>query len=430
MASEGANFLPLVIISAIAFASPMVGKLFLSIVPVAVIEILAGILLGRSGLQVIQRTPEVAFLALIGFAYLMFLSGLEVDLGLLTSADRETGGRIQRLARNPLHASLALCGISLLTALGFAWYLTHIGLAKDPWLMTLILSTTSLGVVVPTLKEANLTERPLGQTILLTAAIAGFVTILLIAVYATLVSVGLSLKIASVAFMVVAFFVALGAGASLQRIPALCRLFDERPEAPSQLQVRGSWLLLLIFAALAELLGVEVILGAFVAGVIISSLSRERGSVLRIKLDSIGYGFLIPFFFINIGASFNLGALRSTPDIPLAIAVLLVGCFSVRVLPALLLRFAYPWRAAIGAGILLSARLDFILAVAAVALNLGIIGEAMQSAIILIAIATCSTTPVMFAWLVPSHNVVEQQSSRWAGPERNQDPAPPSGGTR
>jgi len=403
MSAEAVNFVPLAIISAVAFAAPIVRRRLLPIVPVAVLEIVAGILLGRSGLQVIHVAPAVHLLALFGFAYLMFLSGLEVDLRLFTATGGETGGRISRVVRNPFYASVLLCGLTLLSALAFAFYMTHLGWAKDPWLMTLILSTTSLGVVVPTLKERYLTETPIGQTILLTAALKDFVTILLIAVYATLVSTGLSLKITSVLFLVIGFVLALRASAALQRTPFLRRLFDELGDVVSQLHVRGSLLLLFIFAAFAELLGVEVILGAFVAGVVVSSVSQERGSEIRMKLDTIGYGFVLSFFFVDVGANFNLAALRSSPEMIVAMMVLLVGCYAVKVLPALVLLIAYPWRKAIGAGVLLSARLSFILAVAAVALNLGIIGEAMQSAIVLIVVATCSTAPVMFNWLVPSH---------------------------
>ncbi|MGH7387099.1 MAG: cation:proton antiporter, partial [Candidatus Methylomirabilales bacterium] len=86
--------------------------------------------------------------------------------------------------------------------------------------------------------------------------------------------------------------------------------------------------------------------------------------------------------------------------------------YAVKVLPTLVLLVAYPWRNAVGAGVLLSARLSFILAVAAVALNLGIIGEAMQSAIVLIVITTCSTAPVIFNWLVPSPQAVERSLTR------------------
>src|SRR3989304_5879193 len=93
-------------------------------------------------------------------------------------------------------------------------------------------------------------------------------------------------------------------------------------------------------------------------------------------------------FSIHGGFYLNLAALRSSPEMIVAMMVLVVGCYAVKVLPALVLLIAYPWRKAIGAGVLLSARLSFILAVAAVALNLGIIGEAMQSAIVLIVVAT------------------------------------------
>jgi Trk K+ transport system NAD-binding subunit len=186
-----------------------------------------------------------------------------------------------------------------------------------------------------------------------------------------------------------------------KHLPA-SRFFEEISSATSQIKLRGSLALALFFIVLAQTVGSENILGAFLAGVIVSMLARDEGSALREKLDAIGYGFFIPIFFIMVGVDFNLPALLDSRSALLLVPVLVVIAYLVKILPALLFRVAYTWRESMAAGSLLSARLSLIIAASAIGLELGVITEAVNAAVILIALITCTLSPLLFKSLAPA----------------------------
>jgi Kef-type K+ transport system membrane component KefB len=162
--------------------------------------------------------------------------------------------------------------------------------------------------------------------------------------------------------------------------------------------VRGAIALMMLFVVLAQWLGIEFILGALLAGI---AISPEGASRLEGKLDALGYGFFIPIFFIMIGVRFDLSALVSSTQTILLTLLLIVAAFLIKVLPSLVLRVRYSLRHSLSAGILLSSRLAFTIAVAAIALEFGAISEAMNSAIILIAIISSTVAPILFVRLSP-----------------------------
>ena len=152
--------------------------------------------------------------------------------------------------------------------------------------------------------------------------------------------------------------------------------------------------------ALAQGLGIEYILGSFLAGVIVSALSGE-GSGLQEKLDGIGYGFFVPIFFIMVGVGFDLPALLSSGRALLLVPILIGVAYAVKLLPVLIFRLQFSWRETFAAGVLMSARLSLIIAAAAIGLELGVITEAVNSAVILVAVITCTISPILFGWISP-----------------------------
>jgi len=166
-----------------------------------------------------------------------------------------------------------------------------------------------------------------------------------------------------------------------------------KSDQPSEMGVRAAFALLLVFVAISEVADVEAILGAFLAGVMFSILFRG-GTVLEQKLFGIGYGFLIPIFFISVGMQFDLGALAGGGIY--LVPVLLVIAFVVKLAPSLLFLVRYSVKDSLSAGVLLSSRLSLIIAMAAVGLELGLIDTTMESAIILLAIITCIICPTIF----------------------------------
>jgi len=197
-------------------------------------------------------------------------------------------------------------------ASAFARGLKWIGATTDSWMMGLILSTTALGVVVPILKEVGLSQTPFGQTILLATVIADFVTMFLISILVAVISSGLTAEILLVFLLFVAFFFAARFGSFLSHIDSLQRVIAELSHATAQIKVRAAFSTLLIFVVLAESLGIEIIVGAFLAGAIVSLSRTPEDRELSGQLEAIGVGFFIPIFSIMIGVDFNLPALLSS----------------------------------------------------------------------------------------------------------------------
>lgn len=396
------SFFPLLVVSALAFFVPLaVARLRSGLVPIVVGEILAGIVFGQAGLDLVRVTDIVDFLAFFGFAYLMFLSGLEVDFGLLSGHNGSRHDRRVALLDNPLAAGVIIFLLTTTSASLVARFLTADAPLSHTLLVGLILSTTSVGIVVPILRERGLTRIKLGQTILMAALVADLVTISLITLLASLGDDERVLQGSLVLVLVAAFVVATRVSMRLGRVRIVRATLEELAHATAQIQVRGSLALMVVFVALAQAIGAELILGSFLAGAVISSVSREEGSSLRLKLEAIGYGFFVPFFFITVGATFDLDALQSSPRALLLVPMLITAAYGVKIVPSLILAVRYPISQAFATGVLLSSRLSLIIAASVIGLRLGVIDEATNAALILVAVVTSILSPALFAKLYP-----------------------------
>ena len=397
------SFLPLLIVLLIAFVVPiLLSRLGRVSIPTVVGEILAGVVVGRSGIAVVPPDdPLLIMLANFGIVFLMFLSGMEIDFQSLRSyAPSATGGgRSNRFGVFPLaclHFALTLALASFA-----AYILVHFELATNVWIVALILSTTSLGVVLPVLKETDLITRPLGQYILVTAVIADFATMFLITVAVAIVSHGLTAKILLIALLFVVFFLTYRFGTILNKVPALRRTIEELSHATAQIKVRAAFAIMLAFVALSQTLGSEIILGAFLAGAIVGLLRTADDADLSRQLEAIGFGFFVPIFFIKAGVEFNLPVLLASRGALLLVPFLVIGAILVKTIPALTSMVNFSLREALAAGTLLSARLSLIIAAAAIGRRLGVIGESVHAAIILVAVVTVTAAPLIFVRLIP-----------------------------
>lgn len=370
-------YFPLFAIAVFAFLIPLISNRIG--VPAVVGEIICGIIIGGSVLGIFTGEEEgIAFLASFGFIFLMFLVGMEIDFSQV-----EVHG-----------AKLFVLGtfIFLLT-LGISIFLTHqLGYG---FFMALVLSTSSVGLIVPTIREQGLLKTEFGQTILISAFIADFTTMLLLTVHTLHHEEGITWELFLIALVFILFVAVYYVGKlAIWHYPErLSKWF--KSDQPSEIGVRASFALLLVFVVLAEIVGVEAILGAFLAGVMLSLLFRG-GTVLEQKLSGIGYGFLIPIFFINVGMHFDFAALWAGRIFLVLIPTLLLIAFVVKIVPSLLLLIRHSLKDSISAGVLLSSRLSLIIAVAAVGLELGLMDTAMESAIILLAIITSISCPTIF----------------------------------
>lgn len=398
--SNHASFVSLLLITVLALVVPVVVSRFRILsIPIVVGEIFAGIVIGESGFDLVQQTPTLKFLSEFGFSFLMFLSGLEVNFRMLFSS-ASTPGRAP-FTQRPVPLAFLYLSATVALAVGLGLSLKWWGMTHSALLMGLILSTTSLGIVVPILKERQLTVTLYGQVVLVSALVSDFVTLLLLSLVIAVIQKGLSLDVLLFMVLLAAFAAAAKVGHSARRSGVFNRILEELSHTTSQIKVRGAFAMMVIWVVAAEVLGVELILGAFLAGAILSVSSRDPSSQLREKLDAIGYGFFIPIFFITVGAQFDIGALMDSKRALLLVPVLIGAAYAVKIIPALIFRSQFSWREVFAAGTLLSSRLSLIIAASAIALNLELITSAVNSAIILVAVVTCTFSPILFSKILP-----------------------------
>jgi Kef-type K+ transport system membrane component KefB len=252
---------------------------------------------------------------------------------------------------------------------------------QTPLLVAIALGSTSLGVLIPVLKDSGRTESSLGTLVIAGASIADFAAIILLSLFfageggpgATLVLLGCLLGLALTVFAVVR-----GAQRSMRIRADLLRLQD----TTAQIRVRGALVLLVGFAAAAQRLGLEVILGTFAAGAILSLADPDRSMThpdLRRKLEAIGFGVFIPIFFVTSGVRFDLGALGGSLEmVPLFLLALLV----VRGVPALLYARLLDRRETVVAGLMQATSLPFLVAATAIGSELGLIDAGEAAALV------------------------------------------------
>jgi Kef-type K+ transport system membrane component KefB len=225
---------------------------------------------------------------------------------------------------------------------------------KSPLLIAIILSATSLGVVIPVLKDAGESSSSFGQTAIAGATIADFGAIILLSLFfsgeATNTGTKLVFLAGFVLFAIALAFAILRVERSMQFSAVLLRLQD----TTAQIRVRGAFMLLAGLIVLAELLGLEVILGAFI-GVILRLIDRDRMMAhpqLGSKLEAISFGVFIPIFFVKSGLQFDLAALFASPSTLLRVPIFLVALLLVRGVPALVYRPLMSGRRMVVAGLL------------------------------------------------------------------------------
>ena len=387
---HGTSLASLMIVVGVAFLVPvLLHRLRLRFLPVVVAEIIAGIAIGRSGLNWVAEDPYLDMLSTLGLIYLMFLSGLELDFTLLKSKSGAKFG-----GPDVMKVGLAVSAGALLLSAGSAFALRGIGLIEEPFFFAIVISAISLGVVVPVLKEKRLTETAIGQVILFITVVLDLTAMVLLAFYISLRSQDVHVMLQLALFFAAVYL----AYRVIRRF--LNRKASEAIKAGTvQIGTRAVFALILGFVVLSESLGVEVILGAFLAGAIVSLMLPKKEFVH--KLETFGYGFLIPIFFVMVGADLELGALLRDPDVLALIPALLLCFYISKMIPSLLLRRWYSWRQAIGAGVLLSANLSLVVAAVEVAVKFGIIDERLRGALILVAILSCFVSPIVFSRIFP-----------------------------
>lgn len=391
------EFLSLVIVVLAAFLTPIiVNRLNINFLPVVVAEILMGIVIGNSFLNIVERDSILNILSTLGFIFLMFLSGLEIDFKAFKKDKRARQGQNNDESSIPGHLNLALTVfafimiISILLAYVFKW----LGLVDDVLLMVIIISTISLGVVVPTLKEMNIMRTTIGQFILLVAVLADLVTMILLTVYGAINGQGGS-TIWLIGILVVFTAISYILGVQFKRMSFLQKLMD----GTTQIGIRAVFALIILLVALAEGVGAENILGAFLAGVVVSLLNPDEEMVE--KLDSFGYGFFIPIFFIMVGVDLNIPSLIKEPKLLIIIPILIVAFIVSKLIPVMFIRRWFDMKTTIASAFLLTSTLSLVIAAAKISERLNAISAETSGILILSAVITCVFVPIIFKKLFP-----------------------------
>ena len=367
------HFTNLLIVVLAAFTAPLVLGFCPRVrLPAIVLEIMLGIVIGPSGLGWVDVDLPVTILSLVGLAFLLFLAGLEIDVDRLR-------GRVLRVT------SLGF-GVSFVVGVVVGLALDAGGFVKSPLFIAIVLVSTSLGVIVPVLKDSDNIGSNFGQLVIAAASIADFGAIILLSLFfsgkGSTDTTGKLILLGVFAVLVVLTGLAI---AGFERWRGLSRVLVRLQDTTAQIRVRGAFVLLIGFVALAENVGLETILGAFAAGAVLSLIDRDEQMThpqFRLKLEAAGFGIFIPVFFVATGLRFDLDALFSSVSTVARVPLFLLALLLVRGLPALLYTGLIGRRNAVIAGILQATSLPFIVAATQIGVQLGVVSKASAAGLI------------------------------------------------
>jgi Kef-type K+ transport system membrane component KefB len=355
------SFNGVLIIAAIAVLVPVVlGFLPKVPLPGAVLEVIAGIVIGPSLLGWVHIDAPILVLSDLGLGMLLFLAGLEID--------------VQRL-RGPLGrvAGWGFCGSAVL-GIGCAYALRLAGLVTQPLFLAIVLMSTSAGLLLPLLKDTGEEDTRFGQLVMTAAALAEVTPIVLLSLFFSATSKTTADQLASLGIFI-ALLAAIGlALGRVRNLDGLSRLLNRLEDRSAQLRVRAALTLALGFGVLAYRFGFASILGAFAAGLLVRMIDLSGHAPhpqFQMKLEGIGFGFLIPIFFIATGVQFDLKALLGNATALAEVPLFLVALLLVRGLPALLYARLVGIRRAEVAGLMQATTLTFVIVATQIGLDTG-----------------------------------------------------------
>jgi Kef-type K+ transport system membrane component KefB len=315
---------PLLVVLLVAAIAPLFNELPIRLrLPLVVLELLFGVVVGPQVLDLVASEGSLRMLSALGLSFLFFLAGMELDFA--------------RLRGRPLLLGLTGWALSIALALAATFTLHAVGLVSDPLLVGITLSTTAIGTLLPILREAGELDTEFGRFVLGAGGIGEFGPIVLFSLVITgdqgvAVRSGLLATFALVAVVCATLALRL-------HPPRVIEVLSRTLQSTSQLPIRLSMLLLASLVVLADTLGLDILLGAFAAGSLVGLVARGPGArPFHEKLDALGFGFLIPIFFVMSGSQIDLHALLASPSSLVRVPLFLVLFLFVRGVPTLLYR--------------------------------------------------------------------------------------------
>jgi Kef-type K+ transport system membrane component KefB len=346
------SFDSLLVVGVVAVAVPLLLGLVPALrVPAVALEILGGVLVGPAVLGWVHLDAAVVVVSDLGLGYLLFMAGYEIDL--------------RRFDQHTLLAVGRAYLVSGLLAICVAYGFKFTGLINDALLVVIVMMSTSLGVLVPVLKDVGETDTQFGRLIMAAGSVAELAPLVLISVFFSVTSHNPGTELGLLAGFVAVTAAAIAVIQRVRRWPRLRELASRLENTTAQLRVRVAITLPLAFGVVAAHFGLAMILGAFLAGVVIRRVDQaatngETSDVLDMKLQAIGFGFLIPVFFVTTGAYLDVSALFDSRRALAAVPVFLVALLVVRGLPALLYAPIVGRARAIAAGFMQATTLTFV----------------------------------------------------------------------
>lgn len=396
------NFFPLLIVAFIAWITPvLLALLRVDKIPSVIVEIVLGYILGLFFMKYFSHEDIyiLNFLALSGFVFLMFIAGLEIDIDAIRTSLPRHKISYAGFLKNPLLTALFHYGLAVLISYTGTFLLSQFIYISHKWYFALILSTTSVGIIIPVLKNRGEIQSRYGQMLITAATIADIFSIVLFTSTAYTIINGFRWELLYVFILVIVFYVLYRIGNRVIHWPVFKKVGFKFSHSAMQVKLRGTLFIILIFVVISQFVGEEIILlGAFLSGLLMSGFLHRERSLLMIKLDSIGFGFFIPVFFIMVGMQFDASALVELNENSLLyLLFLLLILYLLKIVPSFIWSRLFGWRKALAGGILLSSRLSLIIAASAIGLEMAIITPEMNTDFILMAIITCLLSPVLYS---------------------------------
>lgn len=348
------------------------------IVPVVVVELVLGVIIGPQGLGIAYTDKVLAAFSQLGLGFLFFFAGYEI--------------RVSEIKGTPLKLATKGWFISLALAYSIAGLLEATGVVWSGLLTGSALVTTAIGTLIPILRDENRLGGEFGRNILAIGAVGEFGPVLIVTVLLTAKTGAIDQIFLLCAFLVVAVLTALAAQGAMNR---WFGFIAARLDNSGQLPVRLAVLLVFGLVVIAGQLGMDVILGAFAAGMIVRLIVGDKDfATFDSKMEAIGFGFLIPFFFIQSGMDLDLEALFSTPKAIVMLPIALLLMLVVRGVPELLLyRRVLPRAQIKPLALLASTQLPLVVAITTIGVDQGEMRPAGAAALVTAAVLTVLVFP-------------------------------------
>jgi Kef-type K+ transport system membrane component KefB len=288
----------LVVVVAVAVLTPLLLGLLPSLqAPQVVLLLLGGILIGPH-VFALGNARSVQFLADVGLGFVFLLAGYEIDLRLFE--------------QDPGRRAVASWCVSILLAIGVVGLLESQGIVRAFVPVAIGLTTTSLGTLLPILRESGLLVGTLGRYLLAAGAVGELFPVLAIALF-----LGVENRFVAIASLLTVAAVGLLLGLMRRLLSPDGRLVTvivAKQDQTTQITLRGTMLLLIALIALTDQFHLDAVLGAFLAGMVLRHWAGVSAPSLEAKLDAVGYGFFIPVFFVYSGMKLDLPSIAEAPQ--------------------------------------------------------------------------------------------------------------------